>query len=1105
MASDAAAAFEQEMQDVTVAFLRPSFHNPPPALFPPPLLPPVQSDPSFLVKPEQSEGYAAPMQLLTDPTLSYMNVTMDASPMEAVEPSGSLEALAADYAAAAEIAAVNSATAASFALPSQPDATMSLEISPAALSTPSPPLPIMTGAMQPLTSTLQGPSPPFNLLPGSSSLDGALIPTAPLTSPPRASSSVSPVPLTTHASHSPVSIPTPYASSASQSPTATSTSASQPIVLPPAEAENIVIKDEVPIAKQKKEVASLLNALAKDFYQAGQAVQCLDTQEELPDEIKSRIASLSRLAAQLSISSDGSPPPAHPPASTSAPVAPPTPPASVGVGADQHGGYPLPAVLPQFDPLLPDQSRKRGPCELDEHRSVKAMKREPLEELKLPLPAESLPLDASAGFPATSAIPSSHAIPSIAQSRPASPPIPTSFAAAVAQYNMQPPQLYPPGAPIAPPSTVPSNSMPPLNLNLPPLPPTPSAFANGRTAWGDGNVVQSRHHHSLSAGAILNPMQGMQMPPVPVTSSSSLVSGPNTPITTHPPPLVRTGRSGSVSSLTAYESGGFFSNIQEKVPEVPIAGHRSGRSSIAGNWYFAGDTSSSPTNTSEEPSTTRNTPSDDDDEESGSDSDDEVTTSANRSASQTAATDGSSSALSSAPPQTDIPAEYRSEVDRIFFEYLNKICSNLEAKDSKGDHIHQTLMAKKMQRLDESPDFRPFKFRIQAFTTAFLEELARQGYTEDKIPMKKIRNYLWHQPHILRFNEDGKKAKSKGNHIWNVEARKLGDGKWEFRPFHRKLAGTPPGVAYVGLKWTWTPRVWDPQASFNNVPVQYSSPNLPSWLSWKDDQLQGIPPPDAESCHVTVVAQYIHDGVEGVLTRTFPISIAPVGASESSQYPRSRRPSGASDAPRRSASDSALSSAPQRSMAPPRMPVVPVPIPNETSSTRVIRVLQNVAQRVTEEAESHNVPQADSLQDIVKQKHVLDQTVEAMDKELSGQGHMASKRLAIAAQQVVIQAAANVIADRNVSIGRAPVVPNKSTAVQRVSVSELSDATHDAIAAAVKSNGPASTEVDIIVTAASILKAKAPGVEANPPPIAPLRSMPSMNFASNLSTLPELP
>ena len=39
--------------------------------------------------------------------------------------------------------------------------------------------------------------------------------------------------------------------------------------------------------------------------------------------------------------------------------------------------------------------------------------------------------------------------------------------------------------------------------------------------------------------------------------------------------------------------------------------------------------------------------------------------------------------------------------------------STVDATDSKGEPIHQTLMAKKMQRLDESLDFRPFKFRIQ--------------------------------------------------------------------------------------------------------------------------------------------------------------------------------------------------------------------------------------------------------------------------------------------------------------------------------------------------------------------------------------------------------
>lgn len=53
------------------------------------------------------------------------------------------------------------------------------------------------------------------------------------------------------------------------------------------------------------------------------------------------------------------------------------------------------------------------------------------------------------------------------------------------------------------------------------------------------------------------------------------------------------------------------------------------------------------------------------------------------------------------------------------------ICAAVDATDAKGEPIHQTLMAKKMQRLDESPDFRPFKFRIQAFTNAFLEEVSR--------------------------------------------------------------------------------------------------------------------------------------------------------------------------------------------------------------------------------------------------------------------------------------------------------------------------------------------------------------------------------------------
>lgn len=104
-------------------------------------------------------------------------------------------------------------------------------------------------------------------------------------------------------------------------------------------------------------------------------------------------------------------------------------------------------------------------------------------------------------------------------------------------------------------------------------------------------------------------------------------------------------------------------------------------------------------------------------------------------------------------------------------------------------------MPKKMQKLDESKDFRPFKFRIQAFTNAFHQELLDRGITEETLSVKKVKTYLWHQELISRFNADGKKAKSKGNHIWHVDAKKLPSGGYVFRPFQRKIIGTPQAFA----------------------------------------------------------------------------------------------------------------------------------------------------------------------------------------------------------------------------------------------------------------------------------------------------------------------
>ncbi|TFK76329.1 hypothetical protein BDN72DRAFT_230264 [Pluteus cervinus] len=770
-----------------------------------------------------------------------------------------------------------------------------------------------------------------------------------------------------------------------------------------------------------------------------------------------------------------------------------------------------------------DSSRKRGATGFEEPRTHKALKREPAEDPTLPatvtatatvdqpMPSDPTPLYTTTVAPmatqATRAIaPLPHSRPS---SRPPSPP--TAFNTFT--QNTQPANLI---------------TYYPEYGQLPtPLPTTSPTFSAIQPSWTD-SVVPSRHHHSLSTGSLKGPIQGLSILPTPPLSSAGLeaYSPPlhqmTPPLPTPPastaisPPLGRMSRSGSISgSFNNPFSYPFhpFSDTSAPYPGMTrVPATATLPASPSANWYPETTSQSAGVAPSEVSATTRTTPSDEEDDDDDADSEEGPSGSPKDHSSSSEGTTSSSSSAPNASSSSDVPQEYRAEVDRIFFEYLNKICSNLEATDSKGEPIHQTLMAKKMQRLDESPDFRPFKFRIQAFTLAFLEELARQGYPEEKIPMKKVRNYLWRQQYILRFNEDGKKAKSKGNHIWNIEAKKSGDGRWEFRPFHRKLAGSPPSVAYCGLRWSWTPRIWDPQASWQNVPVHYSSPSLPSWLSWKDDLLSGVPPPDAESSDITVIAKYVLDGQEGQLSHSFHLTIAPMTTLDSSSYTHSRRPSLASDPPKRSTSDSALYQSVPRSKSR-SVPVPPVGHTTESPDTRVIRVLQSVAQRVTEETESQFVsysPKQGELQDLVKQKHVLEQTVNAYDKEISGCGHSQTRRLAVAAQNVVVQAAHAVIADKTAAIGGVPP-PQKEpvAAIESVTVNELSDATQDAIAEAVKRNGTASTEVDIIVAATSILKARTPGsphpiLETSTPSVLAPRShvVPTSAMPTRMMTAP---
>ena len=77
---------------------------------------------------------------------------------------------------------------------------------------------------------------------------------------------------------------------------------------------------------------------------------------------------------------------------------------------------------------------------------------------------------------------------------------------------------------------------------------------------------------------------------------------------------------------------------------------------------------------------------------------------------------------------------------------------------------------------------------------------------------------------------------------------------WEFKPFFCKIAGTPPEVAYCGLKWAWKPYLWHPQLSLKKSVITFSSIEAPEWLSWRKGELSGVPPPGAPSCEVTIMA-----------------------------------------------------------------------------------------------------------------------------------------------------------------------------------------------------------------------------------------------------------
>ena len=229
------------------------------------------------------------------------------------------------------------------------------------------------------------------------------------------------------------------------------------------------------------------------------------------------------------------------------------------------------------------------------------------------------------------------------------------------------------------------------------------------------------------------------------------------------------------------------------------------------------------------------------------------------------------------------------------------------------------------------------------------------------------------------------------------------------------------------------------------------------------------------------------------------LTIAPMAAVDASFTP-SRRPSLVGDLtnPRRILSDSVL---PQTS--PPRFvrrdsrrvhtthrsltklslhrlraPTALAPAPIIAPDSQVVQVLTSAAQRVAQEAQSQVVASSSSelgpeLHSLAKQQHVLTVTANAFNNKSSAEppagSTAASSALTAAAQQVVLQAARQVAADRTVAAVTSGI-PAAQAVTTQVTVKEVSVATQSAVAQAVDLVGPLSSEVDVLMTAKTLLQ-----------------------------------
>ena len=124
---------------------------------------------------------------------------------------------------------------------------------------------------------------------------------------------------------------------------------------------------------------------------------------------------------------------------------------------------------------------------------------------------------------------------------------------------------------------------------------------------------------------------------------------------------------------------------------------------------------------------------------------------------------GEITSFPSAPPanvssgESPFPPSLLPQLDTLFVAFLQRVVSDENITDGRGEALHHPLPPRKQQKLHSLPltSWRPIKLRIQAFTSAFQEELARtlavgMNLARHEVSIKRVREYLWTRDLIAR-------------------------------------------------------------------------------------------------------------------------------------------------------------------------------------------------------------------------------------------------------------------------------------------------------------------------------------------------------------------